>query len=156
MKVDRFIRVAIAFLILAAFLVATGALLFVTDTAMNVWERLAEGPAVIRYAYVGTMALVFLAAIGLIWRLVIRRKIKAPEPDTAKPMSKEDIEGRLREAEAAGVDVEEAQAELQELAARREAGYVHLCFFGEVSSGKGKAGRNRTSRGHSSAKCRLR
>ena len=136
MKVDRFIRVAIAFLILAAFLVATGALLFVTDTAMNVWERLAEGPAVIRYAYVGTMVLVFLAAVGLIWRLVIRRNIKAPEPDNARPMSKQDIEQRLREAEAAGVDVGEAQAELQELAARREAGFVHLCFFGEISTGK--------------------
>ena len=136
MKVDRVIRVVIAFLILAAFLVATGALLFVTDTAMNVWERLAEGPAVIRYAYVGAMVLVFVAAIGLIWRLVIRRKIRGPERDNAKPMSKKDIEDRLREAEAAGVDVGEAQAELQELAARREAGFIHLCFFGEVSTGK--------------------
>ncbi|MDX1507400.1 MAG: GTPase [Woeseiaceae bacterium] len=136
MKVDRVIRVVIAFLILAAFLVATGALLFVTDTAMNVWERLADGPAVIRYAYVGTMALVLLAALGLIWRLVIRRKIAPPEPDKARPMSKKDIEERLREAEAAGVDTGEAQAELQELAARREAGFIHLCFFGEVSTGK--------------------
>ena len=37
-------------------------------------------------------------------------------------------------AEAAGVDVSEAQAELRELAARHNE--VHLCFFGEVSAGK--------------------
>ncbi len=29
-----------------------------------------------------------------------------------------------------------AQAELQELAARQEAGSIHLCFFGEISTGK--------------------
>ena len=136
MKVDRLIRLAIAILIAAAFLIATGAMLFVTDTALNVWERLAEGPAFVRYAYVAAMLLVLIAALGLIWRLLIRRRIHPPAIDAAKPLSKVDIETRLRDAEAAGVDVEEAQAELQELAARREAGYVHLCFFGEISTGK--------------------
>jgi len=47
-----------------------------------------------------------------------------------------DIESRLRDAEAAGVDVEAARKELEELAGRRESGAVQLCFFGEVSSGK--------------------
>ncbi|MFQ5609134.1 MAG: GTPase, partial [Woeseiaceae bacterium] len=136
MKLDRFIRVAIAFLIIVAFLVATGALLFVTESALNVWDRLAEGPALFLYIYVGLMALVLVAAIGLIWRLVIRRRISPPEVATPKPLSKYEIVERLREAEAAGVDVGDAQAELQELAARREAGSIHLCFFGEVSTGK--------------------
>jgi hypothetical protein len=40
----------------------------------------------------------------------------------------------LRTAEASGVDVGAAQAELKELAARKDT--IHLCFFGEVSSGK--------------------
>ena len=34
------------------------------------------------------------------------------------------------------MDVGEARSELQELAARQEAGSVHLCFFGEISTGK--------------------
>tara|TARA_R110002049_G_scaffold65655_9_gene172159 strand:- start:1022 stop:2236 length:1215 start_codon:yes stop_codon:yes gene_type:complete len=42
----------------------------------------------------------------------------------------------LREADEAGVDVSAAQAELRELASRRESGVIHLCFFGNISTGK--------------------
>ena len=136
MKLDRFIRVAIAIAVLVAFLVATGALLFVTESALNVWDRLADGPPLVLYTYVGIMIAILLAAIVLIWRLVIRRKITPPTPSISEPLSKQDIEERLRDAEEAGVDVAAAQAELQELAGRREAGSIHLCFFGEISTGK--------------------
>ncbi len=136
MKLDRFIRVAIAIAVLVAFLVATGALLFVTESALNIWDRLADGPPLLLYTYVGIMIAIVLAALVLIWRLVIRRKISPPRASISKPLSKQDIEERLRDAEEAGVDVAAAQAELQELAGRREAGSIHLCFFGEVSTGK--------------------
>ena len=49
MKLDRFIRVAIAIAVLVAFLLATGALLFVTESALNVWDRLADGPPLVLY-----------------------------------------------------------------------------------------------------------
>ncbi len=136
MKLDRFIRVAIAIAVFVAVLVATGALLFVTESALNVWDRLAEGPAFLLYTYIGIMVAIMLAALVLIWRLVIRRKITPPKPSMPKPLSKQDIEERLRDAEAAGVNVSTAQNELLELASRREAGGVHLCFFGEISTGK--------------------
>ena len=134
MKLDRFIRVAIAVVILLAFIVATGALLFISESALNVWDRLKAGPPLLLYAYVGIMLLLAVTALWLIWRLVVRRKISPTKKVTAAPLSKADIEGRLREAEAVGVDVSEAQAELKELAARKNT--VHLCFFGEVSAGK--------------------
>ena len=134
MKLDRFIRVAIAVVILLVFIVATGALLFISESALNVWDRLRAGPAFLLYGYVGIMLLLALTALWLIWRLVIRRKIAPEKKVSAAPLSKEDIEARLREAEAVGVDVSEAQAELKELASRKDS--VHLCFFGEVSSGK--------------------
>jgi GTP-binding protein EngB required for normal cell division/uncharacterized protein (DUF697 family) len=134
MKLDRFIRIAIAVVILLVFIVATGALLFISESALNVWDRLREGPPALLYAYVGIMLLLAITAIWLIWRLVIRRKIAPAKTISAAPLSKDDIESRLREAEAAGVDVSDAQAELKELAARQDA--VHLCFFGEVSAGK--------------------
>jgi len=136
MKVDRFIRVAIAVAILVAVVVATGALLFVTDTALNVWDRLADGPRPVLYLYVGILVAIVLASLVLIWRLVIRRNISPPKPDIPAPLSRADIEDRLRDAETAGVDIAEAQAELRELAERREAGSIHLCFFGEISTGK--------------------
>ncbi len=80
------------------------------------------------------MVLLAATALWLIWRLVVRRQITPERKFEAAPLSRSDIEERLRDAEAAGVDVSKAQAELQELAARRNA--VHLCFFGEVSTGK--------------------
>ena len=125
MKLDRFIRVAIAVVVLLVFVIAIGALLFISESALNVWDRLNEGPRALLYTYVGVM---------LIWRLVVKRRI-APNPTvTAKPLTRGDIESRMREAERTGVDVSEAQAELKELAARSDS--IHLCFFGEVSSGK--------------------
>ena len=134
MKLDRFIRVAIAVVILLVFIVATGALLFISESALNVWDRLRAGPAFLLYAYVGVMLLLALTALWLIWRLVIRRTIAPEKKVSGAPLSRDDIEARLREAEAVGVDVSEAQAELKELAARKDS--VHLCFFGEVSAGK--------------------
>jgi predicted GTPase len=134
MKLDRFIRVAIAVVILLVFIVATGALLFISESALNVWDRLKAGPPVLLYAYVGIMVLLAFTAIWLIWRLVVRRKPSPTKAITPGPLSRADIEARLREAESAGVDVSHAQAELKELASRKDT--VHLCFFGEVSSGK--------------------
>ncbi len=134
MKLDRFIRVAIAVVVLLVFIVATGALLFISEAALNVWDRLKAGPPALLYAYVSVMLLLAVTALWLIWRLVIRRKIAPARKLSSAPLSKEDIESRLREAEATGVDVSKAQAELKELAVRKDT--VHLCFFGEVSSGK--------------------
>ena len=134
MKLDRFIRVAIAVVILLVFIVATGALLFISESALNVWDRLRAGPAFLLYGYVGIMLLLAITALWLIWRLVIRRKIAPEKKVGAAPLTKDDIEARLREAAAVGVDVSQAQAELKELASRKDA--IHLCFFGEVSAGK--------------------
>ena len=134
MKLDRFIRIAIAVVILLVFVIATAALLFVSESALNVWDRLKAGPPALLYAYVSFMLLLAVAALWLVWRLVVRRPIKSERRKNAPPLTQAEIEGRLLEAESAGVDVSKAQAELRELAQRRNA--VHLCFFGEVSSGK--------------------
>ena len=134
MKLDRFIRVAIAIVVLLVFIIAIAALLFVSESALNVWDRLRAGPAIVLYIYVAILVLLGVTALWLIWRLVVRRKISPERKLQAGPLSREDIESRLKEAEAAGVNVSEAQAELRELAARKN--IVHLCFFGEVSAGK--------------------
>ena len=136
MKLDRFIRIVIAVAILLVFVVATGALLFISESALNVWDRLKAGPPAFLYAYLGVMLLLAVTALWLIWRLVVRRRFTPDKAARQAPLTREDIEGRLREAEAAGVDTGAAQAELRELAARRAAGRMHLCFFGEVSGGK--------------------
>lgn len=136
MKVDRVVRIALALGILAVFLVATGALLFVTESALNVWDRLAGAPRIFRYAFVGALVAVVTGVIILIWRLVIRRKPAGAARQSRRVLSRDEVESRLREAEASGIDVAAARAELAELAKRREGGSIHLCFFGEISTGK--------------------
>ncbi len=135
MKLDRFIRISIGLIILLVFIIAIAALLFMTESALNVWDRLVQGPRIILYGYLAVMAVLVIAAIWLVIRLVVRRKI---EPVAAKkrPLDKAEILTRLREAESAGVNTRAAQAELRELASRQETGSVHLCFFGEISTGK--------------------
>ena len=137
MKLDRFIRIAFAVLILVVFIVAVGALLFVTESALNIWARLEEGPRILLYGYVAVMVGLALLAVWLVWKLVVRRDVSAPrQKQQAAPLNRDEIETRLRDAEAAGVDVGAAQQELQELASRQSLGAVHLCFFGEISGGK--------------------
>ena len=136
MKLDRFIRIAIAVVVALVFIVAIGALLFISESALNVWDRLKAGPPALLYAYVTVMLLLAVTALWLIWRLVVRRQIAPSTVATSQPLSKQDIERRIREAQSAGVNVSEAQAELKELAARQDDGTINLCFFGEISSGK--------------------
>jgi GTP-binding protein EngB required for normal cell division/uncharacterized protein (DUF697 family) len=136
MKLDRFIRIAIAAIIALLFIVAIAATLFVTESALNVWDRLVQGPRVLLYGYVAVMLALVVVAAWLIWRLVVRRKSPERGRAASKPLTQDDISDRLREAEQAGINVGEAQAELQELAARQAAGAIHLCFFGEISTGK--------------------
>ena len=136
MKLDRFIRIAIATAVALVFVIATGALLFISESALNVWDRLKAGPPALLYAYVSFMLLLAVAALWLIWRLVVRRKITPARSVGSAPLTKDDIEGRIREAETAGVDVADAQVELKELAARQSEGSISLCFFGEISTGK--------------------
>lgn len=134
MKLDRFIRVALAAVIALVFIIATGALLFISESALNVWDRLRAGPPVILYGYVAIMVLLAIAAAWLAFKLLVKKKV-APERKS-RPLSKSDIKARLREAQAVGVDTGGARAELQDLAARQASGAIHLCFFGEISAGK--------------------
>ncbi|MCG8369584.1 MAG: hypothetical protein MJA32_03600, partial [Proteobacteria bacterium] len=94
MKLDRFIRIAIAVAVLLVFIIATGALLFVTESALNVWDRLRAGPAVLLYAYAGILGLLAATALWLIRRLVIRRRIAPGKPDSPAPLTRDDIERR--------------------------------------------------------------
>jgi predicted GTPase len=136
MKLDRIIRIAIAAAIALIFVVAIAALLFISESALNVWDRLKAGPPAILYAYLTVMLLLAVTALWLIWRLVVKRKITPTRDKRAIPLSRQEIEVRIRDAEAAGVNVSEAQAELKELAARQSDGTINLCFFGEISTGK--------------------
>ncbi len=128
-------RLAIAFLIAVLFIIAVAAFLFVTQSALDVWERLSRGSSGLLYSWLAVLIGLSLAAVWLIWRLVIRRQPRR-DPEYLPRLTRAEIEARLRAADSAGIDTTRARAELAELAARRQAKAVHLCFFGEISSGK--------------------
>ena len=92
MKLDRLVRVVLAVVILLVFIVATGALLFISEAALNVWDRLRAGPAVILYAYVGFMLLLAVTAVWLIWRLVVRREIAPRGTRADAALTRKEIE----------------------------------------------------------------
>ncbi len=84
MKVDKFIRIAIAVLIVLVMLIALAAMLFVTESALNVWDRLREGPRIVLYGYVAAVALLIGASLWFMLRLVVRRQPRVAKPkDTA-------------------------------------------------------------------------
>ena len=133
MKLDRLIRIAIAIALSLLLLIAVAAWLFVTESALNVWDRLREGPSFFLFAYVGGLLILLVAAAWLLLRLLVRRRPRAPN---VAPLDRAEIEQRLRQAEQSGVDAHAARAELAELASRQRESALHLCFFGEISSGK--------------------
>ena len=133
MKLDRAIRAAIGAVLLLIVIVALAAFVFITESALNVWDRLQAAPSVVLFGYVAIVVLLFGIALWLILRVLLRR---SPKARTATPLDRKQVEARLRDAEASGVNVEAAQAELVELAARQAQKSLHLCFFGEISTGK--------------------
>ena len=133
MKLDRAIRAAIGAVLLLIVIVALAAFVFITESALNVWDRLQEANSLVLFAYVAIVGVLFAVALWLILRVLIKRRPKAQK--TAR-LNREQVEARLREAEASGVDVQAAQEELVELAARQAQKALHLCFFGEISTGK--------------------
>ena len=135
MKLDRFIRLAVGTLILLVFIIAIAAMLFVTESALNVWDRLLQGPRYLLYGYLAALGGLVVAAAWLILRLVFKRKVPQAA-SSSQPLRQADIRQRLRQAEKSGVSVENAQAELRELASRQASGSIHLCFFGDISTGK--------------------
>lgn len=135
MKVDRAIRIVLALAIIALLVGLSAALLFVSESALNVWARLQTGPAVLRYAFVGALVSVLTLCIFLVFRFVVPRR-SAPSAPKRKPISEASVRERLQQADADGVGAAGAQKELSELERRRSSNTVHLCVFGEISAGK--------------------
>lgn len=135
MKLDRFIRMSLGVLLALLFVVALAAIIFITESALNVWDRLLEGPRAFLYGYVALLSLLVIAAIWLIVSLLVKRRPR-PRAREAPLPDRQEIERRLRDADEAGIDVAAARAELEELASRQAEGTVSLCLFGEISSGK--------------------
>ena len=131
----QLIRVGLAIGAALLLVLLLWALLFITDTAFSVLERLHQAPAWFYYLY-GAGFLAIVAAGGwMLWRL-LRPRARLRQDETAREWSQEELESRLTEAQEAGVDVAAVRRELAQLTRRKAAGRIYVGFFGEISSGK--------------------
>jgi uncharacterized protein len=133
---SRLIRIALA--IGAALLLGllVWALLFITDTAFSVLERLGRGPTWFFYLYAAGFLVIVGAGGWMLWRLLRPRIPWQRVHATPQAWSKEELESQLAKAQEAGVDVASVRRELALLSRRKAAGTIHVGFFGEISSGK--------------------
>src|SRR5690606_37289263 len=105
-------------------------LLSATDAALSVWQRLQAMPVLLRWGFLGSLAVLAAGGGWVAWRILHPRPRRAPRP---QPIDRAAIEARAAAlGEAAGA----AHEELAELDRRRALARVHVALFGEVSAGK--------------------
>ena len=135
MKLDRLIRGFLAVAIVLVVLAVVAVLLFVTESALNVWERLSEAPAWFWGGYLLLIVTLLGGGFWIIWKLLIPRRRRASSKP-ARPVDEAELRGALTEAETAGIDVSLAKRELDRLAERRAGGELYIAMFGDISTGK--------------------
>ena len=131
MSVRLFVFLVLALVAMLAFFLV----LVATDTALSVWQRLADAPVWAQLIYGLTLFVVASTTTWLAWRWLRPRSKPVPRRTTA-PLDDASLQEALIASAGAGVDVDEALAELNEQRRRRQAGEVHIAMFGEVSAGK--------------------
>jgi small GTP-binding protein len=127
-------RLFLAVAVFIGIMVLLAVMLSAAQFSLSLWQQLQTAPAwlVLLIATLASLMLGF--GLWLSWRIA-----RPARPGTGKataPLTEADLQARLEAATAAGVDVESALHELEELARRRELESVHLTLFGEISSGK--------------------
>lgn len=143
MKVDlppKIIRFVIASLIL----IVTGlALLFIlifTETALNVWEIISGYPWWFTALYVsGICSIATLGGLA-IWKTIKPKQKKQPIekiiPEKVTPKDVQKLQAQVQEAKEAGIDIQQAEAEIVELESRQEKQDLYMVLLGNISAGK--------------------
>lgn len=137
MVIPRSFRQVTAFVVIALLFVFVALVLFVTESALSVWDRLGEASPWIFFSFLTAVGLIVLVTGAIVWRLLWpAHSNRTAVPKPAPPLSEQDVTARLDKAISTGLNVEHAQQELSQWRLRREAGHVYVAFFGEISSGK--------------------
>lgn len=132
----RPLRVFLAIVVTVLFLAGAALAVFLAESLLNIWRELERlgTPAMVVFGG-GLVSICLLFGWG-VWRLLT--PARGPEKAAAEipPADEDAVLKRLADAQAAGIDTRMVEHELAELRQRREAGEIHIAFFGEISSGK--------------------
>ncbi len=130
------LRLLLAAALSLAFAVLLVVLLYATDLALSLWERLQAMPLWFVAGYLAAIAFFALAAGAVVLRVLFPRRRRPRPEEPAPPASEDEVRRRVEDAGSQGVAVPEVRQEIQELDRRRAAGEVHVALFGQVSTGK--------------------
>lgn len=108
--------------------------ILLTDTLINIWHNLREGPLWLQTGVATVLVLFFMLSGWLVWR--VSQPAPKGMPEREVPTDREGVEQRLAQAKAQGLETQAAETELARLAQRRAAGRIEVAFFGEISTGK--------------------
>ena len=127
-------RLFLAALVFIGMLLLLALVLSAAQFSLSLWQQLQTAPVwvVVLMATLSSLLLGF--GLWLTWR--IARPARGKRDETAAPLTEAELQSRLQAAIDAGVDIESARRELEELARRRQLETIHLALFGEISSGK--------------------
>jgi GTP-binding protein EngB required for normal cell division len=124
----------LGFGVLIGMLVVLAIVLGAVQFSLALWQQLQAAPAWVVVPVAGLASVLLGFGLWLTWRIV--RPARSRDGKAAQPLTEAELQAHLEAARSAGVDVESARRELEELARRRELETVHLALFGEISSGK--------------------
>ncbi|MEM7277963.1 MAG: GTPase [Pseudomonadota bacterium] len=134
MKVDRLLRILVAALIVTLLVVGLAAVLFLTESALVVWDQLQERPVWLRFLVGGVLAAMVLSAFWFLLRWLLPHGRKKSKKVVSNPLSADELSERLAEAAKEGIDTAPAVAELERSKSRER--QLDIAVFGEISSGK--------------------
>jgi len=140
MNLPRNIRVLIALAVVVLALAALLLVLTITEATLNIHAHIDDYPAWMRLAWWGGLALGGALTGLLLWR-ILRSPRSVPTASGAQPRvapTREELDQAMQQAQDLGADTRRVRRELAELERRREAGEIHVAFFGEISTGKSR------------------
>ena len=132
------IRVLIAAALLIALLLVLLVLLVATDTALSVWSQLRQAPLWMQIGYGLLVAVISMAAMAVVWRLLRPRRKASTQKISPQPeaIDESQLEQEILDAAESGVDIEDALRELENKRTRTAGGQIYVAICGEVSTGK--------------------
>ncbi|MBT8144663.1 MAG: GTPase domain-containing protein [Gammaproteobacteria bacterium] len=133
MTLDRPLRIALALAIVIGLLLLLLAIVLVSDSLLDLWDRLQTAPT-----WLSAIILLVVATLSLAtgWALLRLLFWSPASSKTGEVIDEATLRARLEEAEAQGLDVDAARRELALLDSRRENGEFRVALFGEISTGK--------------------
>ncbi len=120
------------FFIATVVIVSLLLVLVLTEKLLSIWTYLQEAPMWVSFIY--AIVIMLVAALGVyLYFVLIKTK---PIEHKLKPIDESSLRDSLVEQAQRGVDVHEAELELQELDKRRSQEKFFIALYGTVSSGK--------------------